>query len=438
MTILHTRTPLVARASALLLGLLLAAPALLFPVRSAQAAGVVGDGTPTSCTGAALLTAFMAGEGTISFNCGAAPHTIVLNGTMVVSAGENYTLDGNNRIALDGDNNLQVFLVANGGELTVRNLIIRQANASEGGAIYNDTNGSVTLRGVTIEESGADADRGGAIHNKGLLEVENSFFHNNTADLLGGALYNETGATASVRGTRFIGNVVDNPLPPVQAHGGAIANRGTLTLEGSTLFGNDAELNGGGLFAGAGTLTVVNSTITENTALGQGGGVYVAGGAQVTLTNVTNSRNNADTGGGIFTALNGSISIANTIVADSSTAADDGTPSLNCDNGGTEVTSLGHNLIGDASCVSGAVSGDQINTNPKLSFIADNGGPTETRMPLAGSPAIDKGDNALCPARDQRGVERPQGSTCDIGAVEVTATDGLYRVLMPTIKNNAQ
>ena len=66
-------------------------------------------------------------------------------------------------------------------------------------------------------------------------------------------------------------------------------------------------------------------------------------------------------------------------------------------------TYSGHNLIG----------GD-----PKLGPLANNGGPTDTLLPLAGSPAIDQG-GATCPATDQRGIVRPQGAACDIGAVEV-------------------
>jgi hypothetical protein len=67
---------------------------------------------------------------------------------------------------------------------------------------------------------------------------------------------------------------------------------------------------------------------------------------------------------------------------------------------------------------------DQPNTNPLLGTLADNGGPTETHALLAGSPAIDAGDNSTCAAgpvsgMDQRGILRPQGLVCDVGAFEV-------------------
>jgi hypothetical protein len=62
--------------------------------------------------------------------------------------------------------------------------------------------------------------------------------------------------------------------------------------------------------------------------------------------------------------------------------------------------------------------GDQVNTDPMVGPLAENGGPTLTHALLTGSPAIDAGDDAVCPATDQRGVSRPQGVACDIGAYE--------------------
>ena len=59
-----------------------------------------------------------------------------------------------------------------------------------------------------------------------------------------------------------------------------------------------------------------------------------------------------------------------------------------------------------------------ITTDPVLGFLADNGGSTKTMWPKTSSPAIDSGDDTMCPATDQRGVARPQGIHCDIGAVE--------------------
>jgi len=54
-----------------------------------------------------------------------------------------------------------------------------------------------------------------------------------------------------------------------------------------------------------------------------------------------------------------------------------------------------------------------------LAPLADNGDPTLTHALVPGSPAIDAAPNdAECPSEDQRGVSRPQGAQCDIGAFE--------------------
>jgi len=83
---------------------------------------------------------------------------------------------------------------------------------------------------------------------------------------------------------------------------------------------------------------------------------------------------------------------------------------------GGSLTSLGHNISSDATGGLTAV-GDKPSTNPLLGNLADNGGPTLTHRPLAGSPAVDTG---VCGTSgvDQRGFPRPLGAACDIGAVE--------------------
>src|SRR5262249_52788808 len=90
-------------------------------------------------------------------------------------------------------------------------------------------------------------------------------------------------------------------------------------------------------------------------------------------------------------------------------------PGGNCDAG---ITSLGHNLESADECGLHA-AGDLTGRNPLLGPLADNGGNTDTAALLSGSPAIDAGDPATCPATDQRGVVRPQGPACDIGAFEL-------------------
>ena len=87
--------------------------------------------------------------------------------------------------------------------------------------------------------------------------------------------------------------------------------------------------------------------------------------------------------------------------------------------GAGTITSGGGNIDNDGSCnLTGA--GDQSNTDALLGPLADNGGPTLTHALGAGSPAIDAAVGSACPAVDQRGVARPQGAGCDVGAYERT------------------
>jgi hypothetical protein len=69
--------------------------------------------------------------------------------------------------------------------------------------------------------------------------------------------------------------------------------------------------------------------------------------------------------------------------------------------------------------------GDQINTDPMLGPLQDNGGPTFTHELLSGSPAIDAGDPNFTPPPfyDQRGPNfwRVRNGRIDIGSFEVQA-----------------
>lgn len=62
--------------------------------------------------------------------------------------------------------------------------------------------------------------------------------------------------------------------------------------------------------------------------------------------------------------------------------------------------------------------GDEVVGDLMLAGLGDNGGPTLTHLPAAGSPVLGSADAGRCPATDQRGVTRPQGDGCDAGAVE--------------------
>ena len=223
--------------------------------------------------------------------------------------------------------------------------------------------------------------------------------------------------------------------------GGLRVDSGALLVGFSTVTGNHAGNFGGGIESTATStlLSVFNSTISDNTADADGGGID-AGGPFAQTGNVTITGNTADAenagggnGGGVFKAPGaGTFRIANTIVADNVDASMPGTQAPDCAGdggfGGSGDAAFGYNLIGStANCgYTTPGPGDILNMPAGLGPLQDNGGGTFTHALLPGSPAIDAGNPAgpagpseYCGASDQRGVGRPQGPRCDIGAFEL-------------------
>jgi hypothetical protein len=220
--------------------------------------------------------------------------------------------------------------------------------------------------------------------------------------------------------------------------GGGILNgdSATLTIINSTLSGNTGG-NGGGSF-NSGTLSVINSTVSGNTA-SEGGAIYNSGAGALTITNSTFSSNTAGAGG---VSLNlGTLQIANSTLSDNSASFAGGFFNLNTlqientilkagasgvniySNGAGGVTSLGFNISSDNGNGFLNGPGDQLNTDPLLGPLQNNGGSTFTHALLPGSPAIDMGDPNFTPPPffDQRGSEfdRLVNGRIDIGSFEV-------------------
>ena len=171
-----------------------------------------------------------------------------------------------------------------------------------------------------------------------------------------------------------------------------------------------------------GPAEITNSTISGNTAGTFAGGIYVSGSGEINMTFSTVKNNTATHSGGVyFQGADVPDEIGNSIVAGNTATGlvPPGVPDRpDC---GGNVTSLGHNLIGDDSgCNYVAAAGDLVNVDPLLGPLKDNTGPTHTHALGAGSPAIDAADNSVAPATDQRGIARPQGAGSDIGAFEFT------------------
>jgi len=260
-------------------------------------------------------------------------------------------------------------------------------------------------------------------------------------DTTGGGIDNESGATLTISNSTLSGNTADS-VNNFAIAGGGVSNSGTLTIVNSTVSANTAggiSGKGGGVFS-VGTLSIVNSTFSDNTAV-EGAGVNNAGDTTtVTITNSTFSGNAASAYGGACANF-GILQLANSTLSDNS-AVDFGGGILNIGTvqigntilnrgdagenirsfGGT-ITSLGYNLSSDDGGGFLTGPGDQINTDPLLGPLQDNGGPTFTHALLPGSPAIDAGDPNFTPPPffDQRGpgFDRVVNGRIDKGSFEV-------------------
>ncbi len=285
----------------------------------------------------------------------------------------------------------------------ISGLTIQNGSSLVAGGIRNS--GTLTLTSSTVNGNSSVFLGGGGIVNGGTLTLINSTVSGNFSNDFGGGISNGFGASATLTNSTVSGNTADE--------GGGILNSGTLTLTSSTVSGNTASGFGGGGISNvsAGTLTLNNSTVNGNTASAFVGGGIVNSGT-LTLNSSTVSGNTASAFGGGIRHTGGSTSLKNTIVANSTAGGD-------CFG---SITSAGHNLDSDGTC-SFTATGDLQNTDPMLGPLADNGGPTFTHALLAGSPAIDAGSpDCPPPDTDQRGVARPQGAACDIGAYEFEPT----------------
>ena len=202
--------------------------------------------------------------------------------------------------------------------------------------------------------------------------------------------------------------------------GGGIYNSGTMHVLDSTIAGNLAleQTEGGGGIGNGGTLTLTNTTISGNG--GELGRDILNNGGTITLTSSTIGSGASDNRPVIFNKQNTTMIIRNTIVAGGVSSSSN-----------TVFTSQGNNLVQSASGTPiGWVASDLLGVNPQLSPLANNGGQTPTHALMAGSPAINGGNNALAinpasdlPLRlDQRLYNRIAGGMVDIGAFEANSS----------------
>jgi hypothetical protein len=235
------------------------------------------------------------------------------------------------------------------------------------------------LRNLTVEQGGGLNDGAGVL-NAGILDVYGCTFRSNRVSFFSGG-----------------------------GPGGAIRNSGILRVNNSSFLYNYGGGSGGAI---AGTPNVasdvVHTAITNCTFGGnfanRAAALYDSNRGRTYVVNCT------FTGPGFSTTIetlklpggqpNPAITLINTIVAHCSRPAVAGNFA---DGGGNILWNGGVNDV-----------------DPRLGPLADNGGPTLTMAPTAESPALNTAAPGVCPAVDQRGVTRPYGTACDIGAVEAT------------------
>ncbi|HEX4945830.1 MAG TPA: right-handed parallel beta-helix repeat-containing protein [Blastocatellia bacterium] len=357
-------------------------------------------------------------------NAAAGPHTINITATGTVIL-----------LSALPSINIPVAIIGPGA----RDFAVSGNNNTAVGAIFNialpAATDEVRISGITIRDAKnlAPGGAGGAIRflGSGRLTVLDSTIRDNFAQASGGGIDVNDGmggtVVLTIYNTTFLNQYVTDGL----GIGGAINITGagvTATIVNSTFENNGAAF--GGAIHNGGTATLINNTITNN---------YCASGCGVVNAGTTN--------------------VKNTIIA-----LNNANPGPGHDISGAFV-SQGYNIIGRVDGGTGFTNGvnqDQVGTNaapldPLLGAIANNGGPTDTRLPAANSPAIDKGAAATGPlgpvTLDQRGLVRPfdnpgianavGGNGSDIGAVErdavapVTFAPPLLNVQAAGRPNNA-
>jgi len=320
------------------------------------------------------------------------PATIILGGKEIL-IDKDLTIagPGADQLAVSGNEASRVFRIYNGGAnigVTISGLTVRDGRAAYGGGIISEYGSTLVLNDCVIGPNNIVTDAGGG------LSASNSTVTLNRCTVTGNH------GTGSVGGAGIYS-----------------VNDASVTLVNSTISGNVTNNDGGGITAwSGGTVNLLHSTVTENTA-NLDYATYPNGG-----------------GGGLYVHAFGQATIQNSIIAGNDDLSQNDTPGP--DVLGT-VSSLGGNLIGDDTGSSGWIAGDQVGTtaspiDPLLGALALNApGTTPTHALLVGSPAIDTAPSCVV-ATDQRGVARPQGSSCDIGAYELQVPPGDFSKTYPT------
>ena len=306
--------------------------------------------------------------------------------TIIGMGAANTTIDGSGI----GD---RVFSIA--GSTTIRNLTVTGADTTKDGAAFSVGEANLAIYDSVIADNKTHGFGGAFATYAGGITVENSSINNNSAYSGGGAAYVGGGAQMDVVSTAVINNQAGEGGFEEGIHGGGILVDfgATLNATNVTLSGNISGLYGGAIYNGDGEVNLLHTTITENSADIAGGAIY-----------------NDGTG-----------TIASSIVIGNQ--AGEGAPDCEDITEGAFVSN-GFNLFSDSTYCPGDEETDLF-IHPDDLFelvlepLAANGGLGATYATYSDSIVSGAASEELCPATDQRGVLRPQGDGCEIGAFEL-------------------
>ncbi len=315
----------------------------------------------------------------IKFNIPGNPTIVLTQGPLTVTRG--LIIDGTNLagpMEPAGPN----IMVLSGSGTRVWNMAVSTASDAGSAVLIMD----MDILGNPMAPPGTSRGGGIELSNTTNLTLERVSIANSETSGSGGAIDVLNGTSLTVNHSTLSGNTAIGS-------GGAISNLGTLTVYNSTISGNQSQL-GGGIFAGPVSVnSIQNSTIANNSADAAGGGIHFSG-ADLTLQNSIVGGNSAPVppnGPDIFDPLPGNLAASYSLVENP--------------NGHAVMNGVSYNIVG---------------YSPLLNTLADNGGPTLTHLPQAGSLAINAGGGSR--ATDQRLFSGVSGTALDMGSVEVDGT----------------
>ncbi|QBB70109.1 IPTL-CTERM sorting domain-containing protein [Pseudolysobacter antarcticus] len=364
--------------------------------------------------------------------------TITLLTGVIVTAVDDLTIKGSGpaNLKIDGNANDSIINHFGYGTLTIQDITLTNASYggyfATGGAVFSSGNVAVNNSVLSNNYDYGGYASGGAVWAAANLTISNSVISGNQVvsnkyDGTAGGAYGATGLTitnSTISGNSAAGAPYDSYYAGY-GKGGGIMSVVAATISGSTISGNTADYGGGAAFLQGATISadpavVTNSTISGNTANGLGGAALA--GFTLTMQNSTVAFNDAKYVGAGGLYLVDATQLQSTIVSNNTGYAGNGYDP-NIAGADTATISGANNLILSSGL---ATPAGTITVDPNLQALADNSGVatqlhTQTHALIAGSSALNVGNNTAGLAFDQRGTTfaRSSGTGPDIGAFEL-------------------